>query len=98
DKQNASAAVRTFDKLYIGGEWVSPSGGEKIEIISPSTELVVGHVPNADAADIDRAVNAAKEALFDPSWGGLSPAERADVLYRVADELEYRVDALAASF
>ena len=37
--------MQTFKELYIGGEWVVPSGSEVIEVISPSTEEVIGQVP-----------------------------------------------------
>ncbi len=50
----AEALVR--DKLYIGGEWVDPSGDGTIEVLNPSTEEVVGRVPEGTAEDADRAV------------------------------------------
>ena len=61
----AEALVR--DKLFIGGEWVEPAGDGTIEVVNPSTEEVIGRVPEGTAEDADRAVDAAARAAFD-SW------------------------------
>jgi acyl-CoA reductase-like NAD-dependent aldehyde dehydrogenase len=81
----------SYDTLYIGGEWVAPSGKDTITLISPSTEESVGTVPEASPADADRAVTAARQAFDDPSgWSRWDPAKRAEVLERFAVELEAR--------
>ena len=67
--------VLTRDKLYIGGEWVDPAGTGTIEVVNPTTEQVIGSVPEGTADDADRAVKAAR-AAFD-SWSATSPYERA---------------------
>jgi betaine-aldehyde dehydrogenase len=54
------------DTLYVGGEWVAPSGTNTIEVISPTTEEVIARVPEASEGDVDRAVDAAKAALAGP--------------------------------
>ena len=76
------------DSLYIGGEWVPASSGETITTVSPIDESVIGSSPLASTADVDRAVNAASDALKNPAWSNLSPDARADILDRFADELE----------
>ncbi|HLT59584.1 MAG TPA: aldehyde dehydrogenase family protein, partial [Microlunatus sp.] len=48
--------MRQHDKLFIGGEWVTPAGTGTIDVINPHTEEVVGRVPDGTAADVDRAV------------------------------------------
>ena len=58
-KQSWGGAVK-YDELYIGGEWVAGSGGERLEVRSPATLDLVGEVPLATADDIDRAVAAAR--------------------------------------
>ena len=68
------------DKLYIGGDWVSPVGDETIEVISPLSEKPIATVPHASEDDVDRAVAAARDALESGPWPQTSPAERADVL------------------
>jgi aldehyde dehydrogenase (NAD+) len=62
DYQRPAASGR-FDKFFIGGEWVEPKGNETLKVVSPSTQEVIGSVPVATAADMDRAVAAAKAAL-----------------------------------
>ena len=53
-------------KLLIGGEWVEPASGEWFETVNPYTASAWALVPKCGAADVDRAVAAAK-AAFDPS-------------------------------
>jgi acyl-CoA reductase-like NAD-dependent aldehyde dehydrogenase len=77
-------------EFFIGGKWVEPTGGGRLEVISPSTEEVVGEVPLATTADIDRAVEAARAAFDDGPWPRMSPAERAEVLARVGELLRPR--------
>lgn len=64
---------------YIGGRWVEPEGGERIEVVDPATEQVIGSVPAGSVGDVDRAVVAAR-AAFDPA---VSVAERRDRVGRL---------------
>ncbi|GGN20003.1 aldehyde dehydrogenase [Streptomyces fuscichromogenes] len=82
------------ESLFIGGKWVAPATSRVIDVASPSTEEVVGRVPEASAADVDRAVLAARAAFDTGPWPRMTPAERADVLVRVADGLAARADEL----
>jgi acyl-CoA reductase-like NAD-dependent aldehyde dehydrogenase len=81
--------------FFIGGRWVEPAGTERFGVVSPSTEEVVGHVPLARGADVDRAVAAARQAFDDGPWPGTAPAERAEVLRRAAGLLRERTDDIA---
>lgn len=84
--------------LYIDGAWSSPAGTATITVTSPSTEDVIGSVPEASEADVDRAVAAARRAFDDPSgWAQRTPAERADVLERFAAALDSRAATTAAA-
>jgi aldehyde dehydrogenase (NAD+) len=86
----------TYDKLYIGGEWVSPSSTAVHELTSASTEEAVGSVPQARDADVDRAVSAARRAFEDPSgWAHWEPARRAHAIEQLADQLESRAIEMA---
>ncbi|HEY5396606.1 MAG TPA: aldehyde dehydrogenase [Trebonia sp.] len=82
-------------ELFIGGAWEAPASGESVGVVSPSTEEVVGAVPSASPADIDRAVAAARQAFDSGPWPLFSPAERASVLARVADSLRKREAEIA---
>lgn len=82
------------DRLFIDGRWTTPSGngrGEVVEVIDPATEAVIGHVPNGDAADVDTAVAAARQA-FDPL---VTVAERRDRVQRVIAAMEKRLPEFA---
>jgi acyl-CoA reductase-like NAD-dependent aldehyde dehydrogenase len=82
-------------EFFIDGTWVAPSGSEHLDVISPSTEEAVGRVPVATAADIDRAVDAAREAFDRGPWPRMSVDERAEVLVRAADLLRKRESDIA---
>jgi aldehyde dehydrogenase (NAD+) len=87
--------LRSYDRLFIGGEWVEPAGTGVIEVISPATEEVVATVPEATEADIDRAVAAARKAFDEGPWPRMSPAERAEVLTKVANAISAESQSLA---
>jgi acyl-CoA reductase-like NAD-dependent aldehyde dehydrogenase len=82
-------------EFFIGGGWAAPAGGDRLGVVSPSTEEVVGEVPVATAADIDRAVGAARTAFDDGPWPRMAPAERAAVLGRAAAGLRRREAEIA---
>ncbi len=78
------------DSLFIDGHWVEPSTSSRIAVLNAATEDVIGNVPLADVADVDRAVAAARHAVDDSEWSRSSPADRAAAMTRFADELEKR--------
>ncbi|MGO2110782.1 MAG: aldehyde dehydrogenase family protein [Pseudoclavibacter sp.] len=78
------------ERLFIGGEWVAPSGDAQLIVESPVDHREVGRAPDASADDVDRAVRAAREAFDAGPWPRMTAAERADVLDGFADELERR--------
>jgi betaine-aldehyde dehydrogenase len=81
--------------LYIGGRWVAPAQGGVLDVISPSTEQVIGHAPLASVADIDGAVAAAREAFDSGPWPRTSPEARAEALASMAAYLTERARPLA---
>jgi acyl-CoA reductase-like NAD-dependent aldehyde dehydrogenase len=85
------------ESFYIDGEWAAPAGSERQDVISPSTEAVVGSVPVATNADIDAAVAAAARAFATGPWPHTPAAERADAIDRFADLLVKRIDEIAAA-
>jgi len=87
--------VQVYDKLYIGGEWVEPEGKGTIDVISPHTEEVIGRVPDATPADMDRAVAAARQAFDDGPWPRMTPAERAEGIKRLSGALQSRSQDIA---
>ena len=80
-------------KLFIGGEWVSGEGRRLEPVINPATEEVIGQLPFASTADLDRALAAASESF--PRWRAIAPHERGKILKRAADLLRERTDHIA---
>ncbi|MEU8236919.1 aldehyde dehydrogenase family protein [Actinoplanes missouriensis] len=81
------------EQLYIGGQWVPPDSGERIEVENPYTEEVFGHVPAGTAEDVNLAVSAARQA-FD-GWASASPADRGAALGRLHQALAARAGEIA---
>ncbi len=90
--------VQHPDKLYIAGAWVQPHGTGVLEIENPADEEIVARVAHADNVDMDRAVDAAREAFDNGPWPRLSPLERQAKLMEMVDHLETRVPELAAAW
>ena len=70
-----SIQTNVRDRLYVGGEWIEPTGAETISVVNPTTEEEIARVPAGTAEDVDRAVAAACEA-FD-GWAATPPASAA---------------------
>ena len=85
--------MRNYDKLYINGAWTPSSGTTQIDVIEAATEDVLARVPEGTAADVDRAVSAARDAF--ESWSQLSVEERAGYLSKISEGLAKRTDELA---
>jgi acyl-CoA reductase-like NAD-dependent aldehyde dehydrogenase len=81
------------DAIYIDGSWVPSGGSGTIEVYGAATEEVVGRIPDGVAADVDRAVAAAKAAF--PAWSATAPEERAKHLQRIQEGLSARQAELA---
>jgi acyl-CoA reductase-like NAD-dependent aldehyde dehydrogenase len=82
-------------RLLIGGHWVPAVSGKTFETVNPATEETLAHVAEADVADIDAAVAAARRAFDAPSWTGISPHARARFLLKIAEAVERHADELA---
>jgi len=77
------------ERLYIDGEWVVPARSDRIAVVDSMTEEVMGTIPSGTAADVDRAVVAARGA-FD-RWAGTSPTGRAKYMTPIAEALGGRM-------
>ncbi len=83
-------------KMLIGGEWVDAASGKTFPAYNPATGDVLVQVAEADAEDIDRAVQAARAAFEDGSpWRRMTPAQRGKLLWRVADLMDTYREELA---
>ncbi|GIL29679.1 aldehyde dehydrogenase family protein [Actinocatenispora comari] len=86
--------IRPAYGLFVNGEFVAPADGESMKTVDPATEEVLAEVGVAGAADVDRAVAAARKA-YQRVWGPMPGAERAKYLYRIARIIQERARELA---
>ncbi|PZH15018.1 aldehyde dehydrogenase [Streptomyces sp. NTH33] len=88
------APIRHADRFFIGGQWVTPSSDATIDVIDSGTEELYFSVAEAQAADMSRAVGAAREAFDNGPWPWLTHAQRAECLRALGAELEKRSAAI----
>jgi betaine-aldehyde dehydrogenase len=81
--------LKVHDKLYIGGAWLPSTGKGSIDVINPSTEEVIGRIPEGTVEDVAKAVAAAKAAF--PAWSQTTVDERAELLGKLAAGLGARM-------
>jgi len=91
----AGSRLRNPDKFYIAGEWVEPSSDATIEVIDSNDEQPFLRVAKATAADMERAVGAARDAFDRGEWRRLGHLERAGYLRAMGAALRARSDTLA---
>lgn len=82
-------------KLWIDGAWVEPNDGGKTQIEDPATGERVDEVAEATKVDVDRAVEAANRAYFDGRWSKLTPGQRSNAIFKLAQLLEDKAEDFA---
>ena len=82
-------------KLLINNEWVESVSGKRFETINPTTGEVICDVAEADAPDVDKAVEAARNAFNSDDWRKMSARKRGELLYKLADLIEKNKEELA---
>ena len=83
-------------RLLINGQWVNSASGKTFPTINPATGDVITQVQEADAADVDKAVSAARAAFDKGPWRRkVTPSQRGVMLNRLADLIEKHADELA---
>lgn len=87
--------MRDCLKFYIDGHWVDPGTPQSIDVINPASEAAVGRVAMGSAADVDRAVKAARAAFT--GYSQTSVAARIALFERIIDEYKKRHDDMAAA-
>ena len=87
--------MREYTRFYIDGEWVEPAEPKTLDVVNPATEAVCGKIALGNAADVDRAVLAARKAF--KGWSRTTREERLDVLERILAEYQKRFGDLCAA-
>ena len=83
-------------QLLIVGQWTPARSGKTFQTINPATEEVIADVAEADAADVEMAVLAARKAFDEGPWPRMNARERGRIMMRLADLIESEIDELAA--
>ncbi len=82
-------------EIFVGGQWRPPASGETYTTINPATEEVSAHVAKGDERDVDAAVQAARRAFDQGPWPRMAAADRARVLWKLADLINANLDEMA---
>jgi len=82
-------------RLFIDGDWTDARSGKTFETVNPATEEVLTSVAEADAADVDVAVAAARKALESGPWSRMTARERGRLVYKLAGLIDQHRDELA---
>jgi aldehyde dehydrogenase (NAD+) len=93
-KRPAAPAI-TLTKLFINNEFVEPVQNKTFDTFNPATGEVIAKVAEASAADVDRAVKAARKALEGGPWAKMDAAERGRLTFKLADLIEKNAEELA---
>jgi aldehyde dehydrogenase (NAD+) len=80
-------ALTDHDTVFIGGEWVPAVTHDRISVVAPWSEEVIASVPSGSAADVDRAVTAARRALAAGAWPAMTLDDRVSILKRFRELL-----------
>src|SRR5438034_7904281 len=83
--------VKTYQQ-FIGGQWVDSASGKTLTVENPATGQAIAQVPASGEEDVNRAVEAAATAF--ETWQQTTPADRSNMLLKLADALEARVDEI----
>ncbi|HTR00160.1 MAG TPA: NAD-dependent succinate-semialdehyde dehydrogenase [Candidatus Acidoferrum sp.] len=75
-------------QLFIDGEWISKGSRKSEPVLNPATGEVLGHLPHATTADLDRALAAAEKGF--KTWSSLMPEKRGEILRKAAELLKER--------
>ncbi|GAB23275.1 putative aldehyde dehydrogenase [Gordonia polyisoprenivorans NBRC 16320 = JCM 10675] len=92
-----TVADRTRRDHFIGGEHVAPKSGDYFQSTNPATGALLYEVARGNAADIDAAMIAARNAFDDPRWRDLSQTRRGHLLRRLGDLIAENAEDLARS-
>ena len=93
DTLQKQIALRPRYDNFIGGQWVAPVDGQYFTNLTPITGKALCEVARSQAADIELALDAAHKAK--DAWGRTSPTERSNILLKIADRMEERLEVIA---
>ncbi|MGH8315014.1 MAG: aldehyde dehydrogenase family protein, partial [Steroidobacterales bacterium] len=75
-------------RLLIGGEWVDAKSSQSLAVYDPATGIQIASIADASAADVDRAVAAARNALEQGPWAEMLPNQREALIWKLSDLID----------
>ena len=93
-ESKSAASIKPQYDLFINGEWVKPSGNKYFDTINPATEEKLSEVAEANVADVDKAVSAARRS-YEKVWKKMPAKERAKYIFRIARMVQEKARELA---
>src|SRR5271163_3577830 len=93
--EDVTGYVTKTRKMLINGKWVDSASGKTFETYNPATGQVLSHVAAGDKEDIDRAVKAARAAFETGPWSKISPSDRGQMIWKLADLIEKHLEEFA---
>ncbi|MGH6880711.1 MAG: aldehyde dehydrogenase family protein, partial [Hypericibacter sp.] len=82
-------------KLLIDGEWVAAASGKLFPVYNPATGTLLAQVAEADSADVDKAVKAARRAFDEGPWRKMTGSQRGRLMWKLADLIEQHLEEFA---
>ena len=93
-ESKSAAKIDQRYELFINGKWVKPSSGKYFKTINPANEEVLSQIAEANAADVNKAVTAARTA-YEKTWKKMPAKERAKYIFRIARMIQEKARELA---
>lgn len=93
-ESKSAASIKSQYDLFINGEWVKPSGNKYFNTINPANEEKLSEIADANIADVDKAVGAARKA-YEKVWKKMSAKERGKYIFRIARMIQEKARELA---
>ncbi|MDO8389470.1 MAG: aldehyde dehydrogenase family protein [Actinomycetota bacterium] len=87
--------MRAYENIFINGQWIASGGTDTLPVTDSTTEETIATIPEGTAADVDKAVAAAKAAF--PAWSALPKEARADYLLKIQAGLDARTEEIAST-
>ena len=82
-------------RLFVNGKWEDAASGREFDVLNPATGKLLARVAEADAADVERAVQAARRAFESGPWPAMAAADRGKLLWKISELIEKHIDELA---
>ncbi len=87
--------IATARKMFINGKWADPASGKTFPVYNPATGEVMAQIAAGDREDINRAVEAARNAFEGAAWPKMSASERGRLMWKLADLIEQHTEEFA---